>query len=61
MSWKVLSFWIFGILSTLCLTTECYEIIMGVEIHWSDQLHNLLDHALFIVVNWIGIKMARSE
>ncbi len=61
MAWKILSLWLFGILSTICFLTECYEIVSGDNVYWSDHLHNLLDHAMFVVINYIGFKVARSQ
>jgi hypothetical protein len=61
MTWKIISLCVFGILSTICFLTECYEIFTGEEVYWSDHLHNLLDHAMFVTINYIGFKVARSS
>lgn len=52
-----LFFFVFGVLSCVCCGAEFYEIAYDVNIYWSDHLHNLLDHVVFIVVNYIGLKM----
>ena len=52
---------LFGIASTICFSTEVYEIIFDEEIYWSDHLHNLLDHVLFVLINYIGFKVIKDN
>lgn len=61
MTWKILALWTFGIMSAICFSTEFYEITTGIDVEWSDQLHNLLDHVMYVIVNYIGFKVARGE
>jgi hypothetical protein len=61
MTYKAALLWIFAALSTLCFLAECYEIILGISVSWSDHLHNLLDHMMFFVINYIGLKLVRSQ
>jgi hypothetical protein len=57
--WRRILLWFFGILSTICFLTECYEIAFHIEIYWSDHLHNLIDHIMYIVVNYIGFQFVK--
>lgn len=54
-------FSIFIILSIICFLTECYEIATSNRIIWSDYLHNMLDHYMFVIVNYIGFKIWSSS
>lgn len=58
---KTIILWIFGILSVICFSVECYEITTGVHILWSEQLHNLIDHIMYLVVNYIGYRFVSKE
>ena len=37
--------------------TECYEIITATDVPWGGHLHNLIDHFMYIVVNYIGFNI----
>lgn len=50
----------FGLLSAICFFTECYEIICDTSVSWSDHLHNLIDHIMYLVVNYISFKVAKN-
>lgn len=50
----------FGVLSTICFATECYEIYNKEAVVWSDYLHNLIDHLMYIIVNFISFKVAKK-
>ena len=52
--------WIFCLLSMICFLTECYEIMTSIRIVWSDYLHNMLDHFMFVMINYIGFKLTRK-
>lgn len=58
---KKIFLWLFGILSMICFSTECYEIAFSVDVAYSDHLHNLIDHLMYIVVNYIGFKMVNTS
>ncbi len=53
---KKICLWIFSILSIICFLGEFIEIIFCCEIWWSDHLHNLIDHLMYLVINYIGFK-----
>ena len=61
MCWKTFFLLCFTILSLICFITEVIEIIFKIEIYWSDHLHNLIDHIMYIVVNYIGLKVLKND
>ena len=59
-----LKYWFFiffGLLSVLCFFVEAFQIINGVDFHWSDHLHNLIDHIAYIIINMIGFNMFNQK
>lgn len=45
---------IFFCLSFFCFAVECYEIATGINFEWGDHLHNMIDHIMYLIVNYIG-------
>lgn len=58
---RILCLWIFGIMSTGCFLTECYEIATGINLPWADHLHNLIDHIMYLIVNYIGFNVMNNK
>lgn len=61
MCFKRLFFICFGIASVICFSTEAYEIGTKSDVWWSDHLHNMLDHVMFLIVNYIGMKTLKER
>lgn len=57
---RLFCLYLLGILSIFCFLVECYELLFGVDIAWSDHLHNLIDHIMYLVINYIGIKVYKN-
>jgi len=57
---NTISLIMFSAFSVICFFAELYEITFDVDVKWSDHLHNLLDHVMFIVVNLIGYQVVNN-
>lgn len=58
---KIFCLWCFTIMSFICFSVECYEIASGNTVSWSDHLHNLIDHIMYLVVNYIGFNVVSNK
>lgn len=58
---KILFFFVCSAASFVCFAVECYEIIFDINIAWSDHLHNLIDHIMYVAVNFIGISIIKKR
>lgn len=58
---KVLCLVILSALSIVCFSLECIEIGFDVNVSFSDHLHNIIDHLMYVVINYIGIKIGEKK
>ena len=52
---KLILLGLFAILICICTGAEIYQIVYKRHVYWSDTLHNLVDHIVYVMVNYIAI------